>query len=68
MNSNDDDLKALAQFLDAEIDGNPTTTEKITDRKQGKCIIEYQLVLIPNCNDNEFNNILLSNYHMFRPV
>ncbi|XP_015370485.1 PREDICTED: protein MCM10 homolog [Diuraphis noxia] len=33
MNSNDDDLKALALFLDAEIDANPTT-EKITDSKQ----------------------------------
>lgn len=67
MNSNDDDLKALALFLDAEIEGNPTTTEKITDHKQGECIIEYLLVLdvlVPNSYDVEFNIIVLLNHHV----
>lgn len=68
MNSNDDDLKALALFLDAEIEGNPTITEQITDLKQGKCIIEYRSVLVPNSNDVEFNIIVLLNHHVFRSV
>ncbi|XP_060881057.1 protein MCM10 homolog [Metopolophium dirhodum] len=34
MNSDDDDLKALALFLDAELDGVPTTTEKIIETKE----------------------------------
>jgi hypothetical protein len=36
MNSDDEDLKALALFLDAEIENNPTTTQTIL--KEGKCI------------------------------
>lgn len=34
MNSNDDDLKALALFLDAEVDGDPRTAEKIIEPKE----------------------------------
>jgi len=44
MNSDEDDLKALALFLDAELDGVPTTAEKIIDRKEGKFINAYRLV------------------------
>jgi len=38
MNSNDEDLKALALFLDAEVENYPETTQQIVNSKEGKRI------------------------------
>jgi len=38
MDSGDEDLKALALFLDAEVENYSETTQKIINSKEGKCI------------------------------
>lgn len=38
MNNDDEDLKALALFLDAEVENYPEMTQKIINSKEGKCI------------------------------
>lgn len=53
MNSNNEDLKALALFLDAEVENYPETTQKIINSKKGKCIFCLSV-----CLDTYFETIL----------